>query len=71
MQDAAEFDSDATHGAPEPRNLEDGVVEALTIDDARFGAPTSDTPRPSIILSIVWTVAVVAGLIALLFWKLP
>jgi hypothetical protein len=71
MQDAKELDSDPTRAAPEPRNLENGVVEALAINDAGFETPPSDTPRPSVILSVVWSVAVVAGLVALLFWKLP
>jgi HD-like signal output (HDOD) protein len=78
-----EFDSDPTHVAPEPSPLEEDVTENEVLDDTQFQAlaeepaltneptaPPSEARRPSVVVTVIWTVAVVAALVALLIWKL-
>jgi putative nucleotidyltransferase with HDIG domain len=76
----SEFDSDPAHPAPEPRlPTEDVAAENVTEDEAQDDVksePSSEIEAPaspagarySIVLTAAWTVAVLAGLAALVLW---
>jgi HD-like signal output (HDOD) protein len=74
-----EFDADPTHAAPPDENVaEDGLDFSLLAaaqpdEDAlqeqpSVAGPSSDAPSYSILATVAWTVAVIAGLAALVLW---
>ena len=74
-----EFDSDPTHTSPESSMPEEQLTEDEVFDDLEFepemeqpSPETAGVPseRPSILVTVLWTLAVITGLAALLFWKL-
>jgi hypothetical protein len=73
-----EFDSDPTHVAPAPPPPEANIAgEATTQNEAPAEEPPvenqsaeapSETTSHSVVVTVIWTVAVLTGLAALLFW---